>query len=331
MKKFQIVTIGGATRDINFFTRRAKVIATPEDLTSQKMIAFEYGAKLISEKVNFTLGGGACNASVCLARLGLKVASIACVGKDREGDSVLINLQREGVDPSLMKKADHYATGFSFVITDETSKEHVIFLNRGANEYFRVKKGEWKGVNSDWLYVTSLSGKRWPEISDEILRVLKNKKIKLVWNPGETQLKMGKRGLNKLLKFTDILILNKDESIELVLSSQGRIKGINNSRVLLKTIHQWGPKIFVLTNGRHGAYAYDGNKIYFSPIFQSKVIDTTGAGDCFGSSFLAGMILFKGDIHKAIKLGIYNTSSLVTVAGAQNGLLTKKDLKKYFK
>lgn len=330
MKKFQIVTIGGATRDINFFTRRAKVIATPKDLTSQKMIAFEYGAKLISEKVNFTLGGGACNTAVCLARLGLRVASIACVGHDREGDSILVNLQREGVDPSLMKKVDYHATGFSFVITDETSKEHVAFLNRGANEYFTVKKGEWKRVNADWLYVTSLSGKRWPTISDEILRVIKNRKIKLAWNPGEAQLVMGKRGLNKLLKFTDILILNKDESLELVLSSEGRIKNINNTRVLLKTIHQWGPKIFVLTNGRKGAYAYDGRKIYYSPIRPSKVVDTTGAGDCFGSSFVAGLILFKGDILKAVKLGIYNTSSLVTVAGAQNGLLSKKDLKKYF-
>lgn len=331
MKKFKVVSIGGATRDIIYYTSEGRIFRTPEDLVRQKMIAFEYGAKLIADEVLYGLGGGGCNTAICLARLGLKAANIVAVGPDKEGEAILRNLKKERVDTQFVKVNNKSATGFSFFAIDSRSKEHVAFLYRGANDQLEIKKGELGRINTDWFYVSSLSGKKWWNISERILETVKKKKVKLAWNPGETQLRAGKKGLNKLLKYCHILILNKDESIELILNAKGKIKGINDPRVILRTILKWGPKIFVLTNGRKGAYAYDGKKIYFSPIHDSKVVDTTGAGDCFGSSFLAGLIIFKGDIKRAIKLGIRNTSSLVTKPGAQNGLLYKKDLKKIFK
>ena len=64
MKKYDVVSIGGATRDIYFYTHKGKVIATPDDITCQKVIGFEYGGKIISENVSFELGGGGCNLSL---------------------------------------------------------------------------------------------------------------------------------------------------------------------------------------------------------------------------------------------------------------------------
>lgn len=331
MKKFQVVTIGGATRDINFYTREGKVMSNPDDLTRQKLIGFEYGGKLISEKVNFSLGGGGCNTAACLSRLGLKVASFVCVGKDREGEAVIANLKQERVDTSFVSYSPTFSTGFSFVIIDENLDEHVIFLYRGANNYLTIKKNELLGLKTDWLYVSSLSGHHWREISEKVLEAVKKKGFKLAWNPGETQLKAGKKGLNKLLKYTDVLLLNKDESIRLVMSDRGKIKGINDPRVISKIIQGWGPKVFVLTNGRKGAYAYDGQKIHYSPIYPIKVADTTGAGDAFGASFIAGLKMFKNDLDKAIKVATINTAFQVSVLGAQKGILFLKDLKKYLK
>ncbi len=327
MKKYNVVSIGGATRDIVFYTSQGKVISTPKNLIMQKMISFEYGAKLISREVKFATGGGGCNSAVGLSRLGLKVANYVTVGDDTEGKAIIDHLKKEGVDTSFVEIKKNIPTGFSLLVIDEKTKEHVAFLYRGANDYISLKKAITK-VNTDWFYMSSLSGKKWQTVSKKVINVLKKKKVKLAWNPGETQLQAGKKGLVNLLKYTSILILNKDESIELVLRVMGKIKGINNPRILLKIIKKWGPDIFVLTDGRKGAYAYDGEKVYFSRIYDTKVMDTTGAGDCFGSSFLAGMILFDGDIKKAIKLGIQNTASLVMKPGAQNGLLYKKDLKR---
>ena len=58
-----------------------------------------------------------------------------------------------------------------------------------------------------------------------------------------------------------------------------------------------------------------------------KVIETTGAGDAFASSFLSGIIR-KNDIVFAIKLGVTNAESVITHHGAKDKLLTLKEAMK---
>ncbi|MFA5070235.1 MAG: carbohydrate kinase family protein [Patescibacteria group bacterium] len=329
MPQYDVVTIGGSTRDINFYTRDGRALANPYDITRQKMIGFEYGGKIISEKAIIRSGGGGGNTAVTLARLGLKVASFVCLGQDREGEVLLAKIKKEHIDTRFVSYCGSAMTGFSFVIIDENLDDHIAFLFRGANNYLTIKTDALLKLQTDWIYVSSLSGQHWRQISDKILAAVKQRGFKLAWNPGETQLKAGKRGLEKLLKNTEVLLLNKNESIRLVMSAKGKIKGIDDPRVLLKTIKNWGPNIFVLTNGRKGAYAYDGKKIYFSPIYPIKIADTTGAGDAFGASFIAGLIRYKYDLKKAIKLATINTAYQVSVLGAQEGMLFAKDLKRF--
>jgi sugar/nucleoside kinase (ribokinase family) len=101
---------------------------------------------------------------------------------------------------------------------------------------------------------------------------------------------------------------------------------------LLKIIKSWGPKIVVITNGKHGANAYNGIRFYHQPILkEKKIADTTGVGDAFGSTFIAGLKLFNYDIQKAMYISARNTASLVGQPGAQNGLLTKNQILKNIK
>ena len=124
---------------------------------------------------------------------------------------------------------------------------------------------------------------------------------------------------------------NKDEAIELVISNpKYRNKDnrfLNNIKNLLKAIHAYGPKIVVVTNGQHGADAYDGETFYHQDILKEKKrLDTTGVGDAFGSTFTAGLKLYEGDIQKAMRLSVKNTASVIAKQGAQNGLITKRDI-----
>ena len=58
---------------------------------------------------------------------------------------------------------------------------------------------------------------------------------------------------------------------------------------------------------------------------EKEVVDRTGAGDAFGSGFVAGLLL-KDDIDYAIKIGSANATSKVENMGAKAGLLYQKDL-----
>jgi sugar/nucleoside kinase (ribokinase family) len=97
---------------------------------------------------------------------------------------------------------------------------------------------------------------------------------------------------------------------------------LNEEKNLLTILKNEGPKIVVVTNGKEGAHVYDGEKFYFHGILKDKkIVDSTGVGDAFGSSFVAGLELYKGDINKAIMLGLKNAHGVVNQAGAQNGLI----------
>ena len=326
--KYDVITIGGATEDITFYTKEGVVIENKEDILRQKLLAFEYGAKIKIDKAYSTFGGGAANAAVCLSRLGLKVASLVVVGKDDRGGRILKNLEMHKVDTSLAQKLEDIESGFSFLLVGQ-SNEHVVFSNRAANAKLQITDVESKNLkNTNWIYMTSLSGK-WRDVLDGVFSV---KGVKIAWNPGHVQLHLGVKTIGRYFNRVKVLIINKDEAIELVVSDKKNAKQdnkfLNNLRNLLKIIHGWGPEIVIITNGRFGANAYDGNKFYHQDVIREKKrLDTTGVGDAFGSSFIAGLELYKGNVARAMKLGAKNTSSVISKQGAQNGLLKISDFR----
>ncbi|MCK4968838.1 MAG: carbohydrate kinase family protein, partial [Candidatus Aenigmarchaeota archaeon] len=178
-----------------------------------------------------------------------------------------------------------------------------------------------KQIKYQWIYLSSLSGKKWTNILKQIMDLkLKHPLIKIAWNPGSNQLKEKKK-LNKFLSITDVLLLNKEEASELI----GTKLSVNN---LSKRIVNLGPKIVVITQGKFGANVYNGQQNLHQSISQHRLVDATGAGDAFGAGFVAGLILFD-DLKKALDLAIRNSGSVVSKIGAQQGLLNRKILKKY--
>ena len=57
------------------------------------------------------------------------------------------------------------------------------------------------------------------------------------------------------------------------------------------------------------------------------MVDRTGAGDAFGSGFVAGLIQ-ASRIEYAIRLGSANATSVVEYVGAKKGIVTKNDFEK---
>ena len=325
--RYDIITIGGATEDITFYTNEGVLIDNKKDLIRQRLLAFEYGAKIKIDKSFSHFGGGAANAAVSLAGFGFKTAALIARGDDSRGERILKNLTSRRVDISLAQKIKNSASGFSFLLVGPQN-EHIVFSNRAANDELRITNYELRILNNTkWIYLTSLSG-AWKANLDKIFSA---KGIKIAWNPGHRQILTGLKTIGKYFAKTEVLLVNKDEAIELVMSDKKYVcKGrafFNEVKNLLKILHSYGARIVIITKGRYGADAWDGNKFYFQPVIKEKKrLDTTGVGDAFGSSFVAGLAAYQGNIKKALLLGARNTASVISQPGAQNGLLTKKDL-----
>ncbi|KKQ61587.1 MAG: Carbohydrate/purine kinase pfkB family protein [Parcubacteria group bacterium GW2011_GWE2_38_18] len=324
--KYDFITIGGATEDMLIFTDEGILFDNKKDVLRQKLLAFEYGAKIKVNKVFSGFGGGAANAAVAFSRLGLKTACLAAVGADSRGDAIVKNFKKEKISVSLIQKIANETSGYTPIIVNNDG-EHITFSIRGANSKLKLSDADLKNLqNTKNIYLTSLS-MNWKGILD---RVFSLKNVMIAWNPGHIQLNAGKAALSKYLAKTGILILNIDEARELVCSDKS-VKNCNpaifdNAEELLRILKSWGSEIVVITQSEKGATAYNGNDFFHIPAVKNKInLNTVGVGDAFGSTLAAGLYR-TGDIKKSLKMAALNASSVVKKYGAQSGLMTKKQI-----
>ncbi len=330
MAKYEVITVGGATLDIAFFSSAGRVIENRQNLLAPRLLAFEYGAKMPVDKFYQTYGGGASNAAVNLAGLGLKVSALVCVGQDNNGHLAAANLREHQVKTELLQSSANADTSFSFIIINRRSRERIIFSYRGATQELKLRQADLRALNaSQYVYLSSLSGDYW---LDNLKVVFSAHRPLIAWNPGEVQLRYGADKLRPFLKHCYLFCLNRDEAVEFLKSSSKYKRSprsfMSDIRNLLTAIKSFGPQIVLITAGTDGAYAYDGSNYYRQKIIKGqKRLDATGVGDAFNSTVLFGLIRYQ-DLAKAMKLAVYNTAKLVAHIGAQKGLITAKDLKK---
>ena len=105
--KYDIITIGGAVEDITFYTNEGMVIDNSQDILRQRLLAFEYGAKIRVKDAHSTFGGGATNVSVSASRLGFNTACFCAVGDDDRGKKIIENLKNYKVDTRFIQKIKH--------------------------------------------------------------------------------------------------------------------------------------------------------------------------------------------------------------------------------
>jgi len=314
-KRFDVITIGGATRDIMFYSGEGELIST-SSLTKQKLLAFEYGAKILADKLFFTYGGGAANSATTFSKLGLKTAIMSRIGDDENGKEIMNNLKANKIDTSFVRIDRSSATGFSMILTvSNAAKEHILFMHRGANDGLNQLDLVFNQAESDWFYVTSLPKNSWERIMKSVIAQDKN----IVWNPGSQQLSQASK-MKKFLPKIKALVLNRDEAME--------FRKLRDTKGLLKYLFNLGPELVVITDGASGAYAYDGQKYYFMRAKAiKKAVDTVGVGDAFSAALTSGLIYGK-NIRQCLKWGINNSASVLSKIGAQNGILTKRSVNK---
>ena len=86
----------------------------------------------------------------------------------------------------------------------------------------------------------------------------------------------------------------------------------------------------VITDGPSGAYASNGDKRLKMPLYPdiAPPYERTGAGDAFASTFIAALANGE-DMEGALMWAPINSMSVVQKVGAQEGLLTKRELQDY--
>lgn len=329
---FDVITIGTATQDIFLKSKYFKVIQDKNHLKkigfpTGEAQCFALGGKIEIEEPIITTGGGATNSAVTFARQGLKTASLIKVGDDSAGKNILEELKRENIEPLIVTNGDK-STAYSVILLSPEG-ERTILVYRGASETLKIKDVPLEKFASRWAYISP--GGIDFEIIEKIFDYLYKNNVLIAFNPSRPYLELGIDKLKALFGQSRVVLLNREEASFLT--------GIDYDKEseIFKKIDDITPGIAVMTDGSNGAFVSDGRQIYKSGVFNPKeIIDRTGAGDAFGSGFVAALI-HKGEscdknvcrsdnIEYAIRFGTVNADSVIRQIGAKAGILNKEEV-----
>ncbi len=314
LKQYDVITLGSNTIDVYVYTKKGMYHLLRRK--NQQELAFDLGSKIEVDKIRFSTGGSGTNTAVCLRRLGLNVAYLGKLGNDENRKLVLDMLKKERVQ-FLGTKDKKHMTGYS-VILDAIGHDRTVLAYKGANDHLKLKDIALKKINSKWVYLGSMLGESFNTVK-RLIPILKKKGIKIMFNPSSYQAKWGVKKLAVLLQNSEMLVMNKEEARDLLNTRT------TNIEYLLKKLHKINQGMVLITDGSRPAHCFEGKHMYTAYPRKVRIKETTGAGDAFASSFLAGTII-KNDIIFALKLGLLNSESVITHMGAKEKLLTKKEI-----
>lgn len=312
-KKIDFLGLGDLTVDAFIRLRTAHITSGVNK--EKKEICFTFGDKIPYEFVEVVKAtGNSANAATSASRLGLTAGLISDIGNDQNGKDVLDGLTKNGIKKDYVTIHKNKETNYHYILWYRD--ERTILVKHQEYSYKLPKFPEPK-----WLYVSSLAENSAP-YHEQIADYLdKHPDVKLAFQPGTFQMKLGAEKLARLYKRAEIFFCNTQEAQRILNTTEKDIKE------LIKKMGALGPKITVITDGPRGAYAYDKQDIWFMPPYPDPKppYERTGAGDAFASTFTSALALGKS-IPEALLWGPINSMSVVQYAGAQKGLLTRKQL-----
>jgi len=304
-----VITIGSATRDVFLESDLFKVHHHSDSPTGLEQ-CFVLGSKVEVDRVHFEIGGGATNAAVTFARQGFSTAYLGKVGDDSAGREAKKDLEEEKISTELLILDKKTHTDYSTIILTPEG-QRTILIYRSSSRDFAVEDIKLSDLKTKWIYMTSVAGDF--AILEKVINFAQKEGIKIAINPGAKELNHKER-LAPLLKKVEVLILNREEAAQFSGVPFGE-----EHKIWQAACGVYG-KITVITDTKNGAVASDGNDIFRIGILDGPVVDRTGAGDSFGSGFVAGYIK-RQDMEYGLKLATVNATSVVGVVGAKPGIV----------
>ncbi|MEQ8664093.1 MAG: carbohydrate kinase family protein [Rhodospirillales bacterium] len=342
------ITIGSAMVDIIVLVADRDVERMTMHNATSSFLLLEQGRKIESLSITDHSGGGAVNAAVSMARLGLEVATLIKIGLDRDGERILNRLAREGIDASAVVTTDELPTGVAVMVCSH-DKNATIFTQRGSNTLLRpedLRDDMFEG--RDLVYVTNLSNRSadcFPTIVDHG----RNAGAFVAVNPGIRQLTSRSRALLDCFPKIDLLAINRVEAEALVpvvcascadhvldepddpglpplcrvgLEFGGFAMGLVS---FMRHVRSLGVGRLVVTDGIDGAYLADDDGIHYCPTVRTEVQGTAGAGDAFIST-LSVFLAEDRPADETLRAATINAAAVVGAIDAQTGLLQREML-----
>ncbi len=237
------------------------------------------GETLLGAEVDFLPGGKGLNQAIAAARLGVPTAMVGAVGNDAFANSLRGFLADNDVDSTGVKEIDGPATGVALI--QLARGDNSITVASGANMLFEASMLR-HAPRRDEVWVAQFETP--VGATHEILIRARKAGARTVLN-----LAPFARHPAALLKCVDVAVLNEIELGQATGVKIGATTGKRKIAAACETLRRRGARAVIATLGARGAVVVDANGAHVVPARKAKVVDTTGAGDCFVGALAARM------------------------------------------
>jgi sulfofructose kinase len=220
-----------------------------------------------------TCGGQTATAMAACVRFGLRALYVGAVGDDENGRRILAELPRHGLDvAALVPRAGRNES--AVIIIDEQTGERAVLWDRDEAVSLRAGDIPLEVVAaSRLLHVDDVD----QEAAIEAARHARSRGIPVTSD------------LDRMTERTEELAL----AVSCAMFADGlpeQLTGERDHERALRRLRRKHPGLLVVTLGRDGAVALDGDRFLRSPGFAVKAVDTTGSGDVFRGGFIYGLL-----------------------------------------
>jgi ribokinase len=345
------LTVGGAMIDTIAIIGSDRIERMSMLNAESSFLLLQEGSKIEALEISTHVGGGAVNAAVAMARLGLDVTALAKLGKDARAETVMARLMAEGVSTRWVMRDGRAPTGASVLVSSH-DRNAAIFTFRGANTLLEEADLRAEAFATDLVYVSSLSN----ESADAFPAIVERAKAQgalVATNPRVRQLSSRGGAFLESLARIDILAVNRSEADVLVPGLVARfgeggaglgakpgeqlprlaVRGFAGGghemglAAFFAALRRLGPRHVVVTDGRHGAFLGTDGAILYCPVLETKVAGTAGAGDAFNATFSAWLAMGR-PAEEALRAAAVNAGSVVGHVDTQTGLLGREEIER---
>lgn len=300
----RMLAIGTATQDVFLSSKALKPHRQDGKYYEQLLL----GAKLPVDEIIFATGGNAMNASVTFARQGLESEFMGIFGTEPAGQAIMQALDTEGIATHNVVQRDDLQTSYSTILR-APGGERTILNYHGTKIHDTGAPLDLDAIQrADWLYLSSVGSL---PLLEKLVTLAAKHNIQVALNPSGAELAQADK-LRTVLEDVAILLVNKEEMMQLVEGST-LDELVRHGANLVPTV--------VVSDGPNGVLATDSKRIVRAGMYEDvHVVERTGAGDAFGSGFVAWHALGK-TLEEAITFASANATSVVTKVGATAGIL----------
>ena len=248
------------------------------------------GETVMGRGVERLPGGKGANQAVAAARCGVRTQLLGAVGRDEAGEAILAALRRAGVEAGqVLRLADH-PTGQAFIWVSEAGENSIVVAG-GANLALTPPMADAEAAAQSRVLLAQL------ETPVETIEALYGAPA----SAGRLRLLNAAPAIpeaRRLFPLVDMLIVNETELASLA-GAGVAADDLDAVAAAARGLMSRPDQTVVVTLGAAGAVAVSPGGRVLVAGRRAKVVDTTGAGDCF-CGVLAARLSEDADLETAL-------------------------------